>query len=375
MPRLPRPRVRGRRIAAATLLATGVPLAAAYRFALVYRRRAGFPERRPPVGSPSDVGLEWDAVTIDSPAGSLPAWLVLARDGAPGPGVVLVHGWESNRARMLPNARFLVAAGFHCLMFDVRGHGENQAELRPISAAEFAADTRAAVSALAARPEVTTIGLLGHSFGAAGAIIAAADDPRVGAVVSTSAPAEPRRMTRQTFRLAGLPIPGPVAVPLADLTARAYLRPRGHSLAAASALTAARRYAGPLLLVHGSEDEAVPLADMRLLERAARSARARQAAVASTAPGVETLVLVGGHHRWLYEFAEYRRAIAAFLSRALGGPLDPERAGSVAAAVAVERPADTEGPFAALLGDRPVAVVGVRDAESDTGPGAERSAG
>lgn len=365
MPRLPRPRVRARRIAAATLLATGVPLAAAYRFALVYRRRAGFPERRLPIGTPSDVGLDWEPVTVDSPAGPLPAWLVLARGGAPGPGVVLVHGWESNRARMLPNARFLVGAGLHCLMFDVRGHGENPAELHPISAAEFAADTSAAVTALAARPEVTTIALLGHSIGAAGAIIAAADDARVGAVVSTSAPAEPRRMTRQTFRLAGLPIPGPVAVPLAEVTARAYLRPRGHALAAASALAAARRYGGPLLLVHGSEDEAVPLADMRLLERAARGARGGsrgRGATPSSDHGVETLVIMGGHHRWLYEFPEYRRVIAAFLARALGGPLDPERAGAIAAGVAVERPADTEGPFAALLGDRPVSVVGTRPA-------------
>ena len=71
----------------------------------------------------------------------------------------------------------------------------------------------------------------GHSMGAIGAILAGAAEPRVAAVVATSAPADPYRLTRQTFRLAHLPIPDPIAYPLAWLTTRVYLRPRGHVVA------------------------------------------------------------------------------------------------------------------------------------------------
>ena len=46
-----------------------------------------------------------------------------------------------------------------------------------------------------------------------------------------STPADPYRLTRQTFRLAHLPIPDPIAYPLAWLTTRVYLRPRGHVVA------------------------------------------------------------------------------------------------------------------------------------------------
>ena len=62
-------------------------------------------------------------------------------------------------------ALFLHAAGFHCLTFDVRGHGANAPEELPVSAGEFGLDALAAIDALAARPEVTTVGVSGHSMG------------------------------------------------------------------------------------------------------------------------------------------------------------------------------------------------------------------
>ena len=262
-----------------------------------------------------------------------------ARGGTPGPGVVLVHGWESNRARMLPNARFLHAAGFHTLMFDIRGHGENPPETLPISGGEFGADTLAAVAALRARPEVTSVAILGHSMGAVGAVLAAAAEPAVAALVATAIPAHPRLLTRRTFELAGLPIPGPIAHPLAWLTMHVYLRPRGHRPAGVDALRAVRRYAGPILIVHGTDDELVSPRHAELLGPSARTRRGRR---------VDLLVITGGRHRWLYEWAVYRERIAAFLAEHLGGPYTPAEAAARASAVVVLRPADTEGPLAAL---------------------------
>jgi dipeptidyl aminopeptidase/acylaminoacyl peptidase len=240
---------------------------------------------------------------------------------------------------MLPNARFLHAAGFATLMVDVRGHGENPAETLPISAAEFGADARAAVALLAARPGVTAIAVLGHSMGAIGAAIAAADDPRIAALVTTSAPADPRRLTRRTFQLAGLTLPGLVAHPLAALTTRVYLRPRGHAPAAVSAAAAVARYAGPILIVHGALDEMVGPDHAVRLDRAARRVLGRE---------VELLILPDGRHRWLYEDPAYRGRIAAFLARHLAGALEPDRAAARAVAARVVRPSDTGGPLSAL---------------------------
>jgi hypothetical protein len=139
------------------------PSVAAYRFAVGYRRRAGFPAHRPPLETPAAYGLPFDVVAVPSDAGPLPGWFVPAPGGRPAPVVVLVHGWESNRARMLPNARFLHAAGFATLMFDVRGHGDNPPETLPISGSEFGADARAATELAADRLDVTAVAVLGRS--------------------------------------------------------------------------------------------------------------------------------------------------------------------------------------------------------------------
>ncbi len=307
------------------------PLGLAYRFALAYRARAGYPRRNPPTIDPAGFGLPFETLTVPSGDVELPAWFIPARDGASGPGVALIHGWESARDRTLPMAVFLHAAGFHCLTIDVRGQGSNPAEALPVSAGEFGLDAGAAFAALLERPEVTHGAISGHSMGAIGAILAGAADPRVGAIVATSGPADPYRLTRQTFHLAHLPIPDPIAYPLAWLTTRVYLRPRGHRVIDISATGAIARYAGPVLLAHGDADQVVPVSHL-----------ARLAAAAGRP--VETLVIPGGEHSWLYENPIYRSTVARFLSAALGGPLSPEEAADVAAATPAQRiPSGDEG--------------------------------
>ncbi len=313
-----------RRAGVAAALAA-LPVALAYRFALAYRVRAGYPRRHPPIWTPDDVGLAYETLDVPTPDSlRLPAWFVPAGAGR-APGVVLVHGWESARDRTLPHVQVLHAAGFHVLTFDVRGNGANGAETLPVSVGEYAADARAAVAAMAARPEVSRVAVLGHSMGAAGALVAAAADPDVAAVIAVATPADPYRLTRQTFRLARLPIPGPLAWPLAWLTTRVYLRPRGHTIASVNATRAIRNIAVPVMLVHGEDDGAVPVAHLARLAAARRAARPYAV--------TETLVVAGGRHSWLYEFPAYRAAIARFLAVALAGPVPPEVAAALAEAV------------------------------------------
>jgi dipeptidyl aminopeptidase/acylaminoacyl peptidase len=327
---------------AAAVAAAQVGLA--YRFALAYRARAGYPRRRLPQATPADLGMPFEKTVVPVDGLELPAWFIPAHEGAPGPGIVLVHGWESGRDRTLPMAQFLHAAGFHCLTFDVRGHGANDAESLPISGGEFGRDALAAFEVLLARPEVIRGAISGHSMGAIGAILAAAADPRVEAIVATSGPADPYRLTRQTFRLARLPIPDVIAYPLAWLTTRVYLRPRGHRVAEVSSIKAITAYRGPVLLAHGKEDAVVPLRHFERLRDAAIRARAGR----PDATPVDDLVIEGGQHSWLYEFEAYRRSVARFLASALEGPYDPDEAADRAASVAAERLPEVDERFAAV---------------------------
>jgi alpha-beta hydrolase superfamily lysophospholipase len=349
--------------------------AAAYRFALRYRERVGLPRRSPVDSSPAEFGLDFEEVVIPAGDHDLAGWFVRASADEPAagsstpespapkrrragkavpgseprPGIVIVHGWESNRGRTFAHVRYLHAAGFECLVFDVRGHGDNPPEILAIEIPEFAQDTAAAVRWLAARPEVSAVGVLGHSMGAAGAIVAASHEPLIKAVVSLSAPADLVRMTRQTFEMADMHIPEPIATPLAWFTAAIMVAPRRHSVESASSTAAAARYRGPLLLVHGAQDHGVPVEHLELIARAAVAARS-----AGDGP-VETLVLPDFGHRWLYEDAGCRRKIAAFFAKWLGGPVAPELAGERAAALVVERPPDPIYGFGALASKEPPA--------------------
>jgi len=333
---------------------------AAYQFALRYRERVGLPHRSPVEVTPAEFGLDYENVEIPSGELRLSGWFVPATEaggkhavvraaaGAPAiapagrPGIVVVHGWESNRGRTFAHVRYLHAAGFHCLVFDVRGHGDSSPETLPINVPEFADDTVAAVHWLAARPEISAVGVLGHSMGGAGVIVAASREPVIRAVVSLSAPADLVLMTRKTFDMAEMNVPGPIAGPLALVTATVLLAPRHHSLEDASALVAARRYRGPLLLIHGEQDRGVPVEHLAAIERAAAETRT------ADDPDVETLILPEFGHRWLYEAPEFRRRVAAFFAVALDGPVAPGLAADLAEACVVERPADPVYGFGAL---------------------------
>lgn len=334
-----------------TAALTVAPIAA-WRFAQAYRARAGYPHRHPPDHDPSDLGLAFEDLTVQSGSIDLPAWWIPARgdDGAPAasaPAVLLVHGWESARDRTLPNALILHAIGLHVLTIDVRGHGANPPEELPLTAGEFGEDALAGVHALLARPDVTAVGILGHSMGAIGALLAAAAEPRVAAVVAASTPADPYRLTRQTFRLAKLPFPGPFAWPLAWLTTHVFLLPRGHTVRDVSAARAIERYLGPVLLIHGDADRVVPFGHLARLENAAQHAREAE----PSAPDVEVLAIPGGEHSWLYEFASYRGAVGRFLTESLAGPLDPDKAEAVARATPATRLPQREHPFSGIKPD------------------------
>jgi alpha-beta hydrolase superfamily lysophospholipase len=338
---------RSGRLAGVTAALALAPIAA-WRFAHAYRTRAGFPARHRPTHDPADFGLEFEPVTVPSPGtDGLPAWWIPAASGAPCPAVLLVHGWESARDRTLPNALVLHAVGFHVLTLDVRGHGDNPAEPLPLTAGEFGADALAGARFLLDRPDVTAVGILGHSMGGIGALLAAAVEPRVAAVVAVSTPADPYRLTRQTFHLASLPIPDVVAYPLAWLTTRVFLAPRGHDVRSVSATEAIAHYAGPVLLIHGTDDLVVPYSHM---DRLARRARRARATVVDPAP-VEVVTIAGGHHSWLFESPIYRSSVAGFLARALGGDLEPDAAATIAAATQATRLPDGAPGFSAMDGE------------------------
>src|SRR6202521_4499764 len=130
------------------------------------------------------------SVTFYSEGVKLAGDLFLPADIKPGErraGIVLCHGYTGVRSIYLPdNARVLSEAGYVVLTFDYKGWGDSDGPKSRLAPYSRVADVQAALTFLAAQPEVEAnrLGLYGTSYGGATVVWVAASDPRVSCTVS-----------------------------------------------------------------------------------------------------------------------------------------------------------------------------------------------
>ncbi|MGQ0840021.1 alpha/beta hydrolase [Actinokineospora sp.] len=119
--------------------------------------------------------------------------------GAPYPVVVPASGYQGLKV-IHPErfARALAPRGYAVLAFDYRGFGLSEGERGRLVPQDWVEDVRAAVDRVSAHEllDADRIALLGWGLGGGVVVAEAADDPRVGAVVSCNAVADGYRSTR-----------------------------------------------------------------------------------------------------------------------------------------------------------------------------------
>jgi uncharacterized protein len=189
-------------------------------------------------------------------------------DTVAAPAVVLAHGYPSEvsatavAASALPELADRLAAemGWLAMALAFRGCGESEGSF---SLAGWLEDLGSAVGYLRANERVTGVWLAGFGTGGALALCAAAADPHVRGVATLGAPADfddwashPKRLLEHA-REVGI-INDPTFPPDVDAWARELHEMR----AVACAPKVSPR---PLLVVHGSDDDLVPVFDARVL--------------------------------------------------------------------------------------------------------------
>lgn len=218
--------------------------------------------------------------------------------GTPRRGLVLAHGfptgprWSESSGKTYPEFadRLAADAGWVVLAFNFRGTGESDGDF---SMGGWLRDLHAAIDHLLAEPDIDGVWLAGFRTGGSLAICAAADDARVRGVATLGAPADfdswaadPTRLLQITrdlgvVRSAGFP---------SDLAAWA------QELKEIRAVNAVEHLAPrPLMIVHGTLDDEVSIADARVLADAAGHAELR--------------VITGAGHRLRHD----PRAVAVLL--------------------------------------------------------------
>lgn len=223
---------------------------------------------------------------IDAGPVQLAAHLARPPRNSTGAGLVLCHGFPAGprgaatSAQTYPELADRLAAetGWFVLTFNFRGAGSSTGDF---SMRGWLDDIGSAVDHIVTAASATGVWLAGSSTGGALAICAAADDERVRGVVTLAAPAgfdgwaadadqfEARARDVGVIRSPSFP-PDPAAWAqelreIRPLAAVEQIAPR------------------PLFLIHGADDDVVPVADARVL--------------ADAADGAELRVIPGAGHR------------------------------------------------------------------------------
>jgi pimeloyl-ACP methyl ester carboxylesterase len=191
---------------------------------------------------------------------------------------------------MLDLAPAINEAGMHALFLDARNHGLSEHDDHT-SMLRFAEDLGTAVEYVLGRDDVHDVAVIGHSVGAAAAIYYASYHDDVAAVVSVASFAHPGELMDEN-----LPLPGPIR--WAVLKAIESMIGKGFDVIAPRARV--EYVSAPLMLVHGEQDDVVPVRDAyELSERR---------------PDAELLVVPKGGHSDLTPFNPYFPQVMAFIA-------------------------------------------------------------
>lgn len=172
--------------------------------------------------------------------------------------VILGHGLTGNKDRplLVALAEGLSALGWPCMRISYSGNGHSGGRFEDATITKETNDLRAVLSAV---PDWVNVAYAGHSMGSAVGILTASKDLRIRALVSLAGMARTADFVKREF---GDLIPGK------DLMWDEEKCPLSESFVAdmrtiIDVLPAASSVVQPWLLIHGTDDDLVPIQDSR----------------------------------------------------------------------------------------------------------------
>ncbi|MBR1738808.1 MAG: alpha/beta hydrolase [Ruminococcus sp.] len=179
--------------------------------------------------------------------------------------VIITHGYTDNRYGMLKYLKMYLDEGYSAVIYDIRGHGENDRTNCTYSLRE-AKDLCAVIEDTYRRyGEDIYLGLHGESLGAATTVRSLMYKPRVRFAVADCGFADITNVLEGSVRSRH--------VPLFCLKAASRLAKRvyGHSFEEMRPIDALKDNSVPLLFIHGGKDSFVPPENSRRMHEAAKN--------------------------------------------------------------------------------------------------------
>jgi pimeloyl-ACP methyl ester carboxylesterase len=178
----------------------------------------------------------------------------------------MIHGANGDRAdlgiKMLDIARKMVEAGYNILTFDLRGHGQSEGKHMSLGYYEQR-DLLGAIDYVKQRG-MNKIGIIGFSMGAATVLMTAANCKEIDAIVADSSFAYLADIVEPQFsRRSRLP---KFLIPLILFAAK---KIHGVDLSMPKPIDAVKQFTTPpILIIHGGQDNTVPVEHASILARA-----------------------------------------------------------------------------------------------------------
>ncbi len=279
----------------ATITGVGLGLALRTGFHWLIRRGLRAP-RVPHHTEPMALGLSAETIFITSKnQKQLFAWWLPCAD-QPRPTLLVMHGWGSNAALMLPLVTPLQQAGFHVLLLEARCHGRSEDD-NFSSLPRFAEDIEAGLVWLKqhALCQHQPIALLGHSVGAGAALLVASRRRDVVAVVSVAAFTHPEIVMRRWLASKRIPMK-----PIGTYILRYVQKVIGYSFDNIAPIRSINKLRCPVLILHGEQDQTVPMSEAQALYQAAPF-------------GLGQLRVSQGDHEGFTDMAAEAQAVVRFL--------------------------------------------------------------
>lgn len=163
--------------------------------------------------------------------------------------VIISHGYTDNRMGALKYALMYLELGFNCIVYDLRGHGENERTFTTYSIresrdiAELVKDTRSRYN------DISQLGLHGESLGAASTAASMKYHPEVDFAVCDCGFSDIENVLRQGYKNAHVPL---FLVDVADFGARVRYHYSFKDMRPIDSLDGNRV---PMLFIHGGEDD------------------------------------------------------------------------------------------------------------------------
>jgi uncharacterized protein len=250
--------------------------------------------RIPEKSTPEQLGMPFTQQYLNTVKGKqLFSWFIPA--DASQSTLVIVHGWGANAEMMLPLAQPFHTAGMDVLVYDARNHGGSDRDSFS-SLPRFAEDLGCALDWIRQRSPEHKIVVMGHSVGAAAAILCASHRHDIDLVISLSGFAHPDLLMNRHLEKPWIPrfmrtlilhyiqyVIGFRFDDIAPMNRIKYLR-------------------CPVLLAHGTEDLVVPVSDMKLIQENA-----------SEAQTVHILSVEGAKHDSIEHFHKQSGKLLAFI--------------------------------------------------------------